>query len=74
MKKITAIALSGLLMLSLAGCGYDGGYRYECQDPANWKNAECNPPICEASGTCTKDLIKSDIISEQTITEGTNNG
>lgn len=73
MKKFTAIALSGLLMLILAGCGYDGGYRYECQDPANWKNAECNPPICEASGTCTKDLIQT-TTTEQTTTEGINNG
>ncbi len=72
MKKFTRIALSGILMISLTSCGYDGGYRYSCQDPANWKNAECNPPICEASGTCTKDLIK--INTEQTITEGTNNG
>ncbi len=58
MKRITAIALSGLLMLSLTSCGFEGSYRYPCQDPANWKTAECNPPICEASQTCTKDVIK----------------
>jgi hypothetical protein len=57
MKKITHIALSGMLMLLLTSCGYDGGYRYSCQDPANWAKAECNPPICEPSGTCTKDLV-----------------
>jgi len=57
MKRITAIALSGLLMLSLTSCGYQGFYRYPCQDPANWEKAECNPPICEATGTCTKDVI-----------------
>ena len=73
MKKITTIALSSLLMLLLAGCGYDGGYRYPCQDPVNWKIAECNPPICEASGTCTKDLIKTDT-AQQTTTKGTVNG
>lgn len=56
MKKISSIALSGILMLSLTSCGYQGHYRYLCQDPSNWKNAECNPPICEASGTCTKDV------------------
>ena len=33
-------------------------YRYECQDPANWENPECNPPICKASGTCTEDTLK----------------
>ncbi len=59
MKKLIAIALSGLLMLLLSGCSVpQDRYRYPCQDPANWKNAECNPPICESSGTCTKDLVE----------------
>jgi len=52
MKRI--ILISALL---LASCGYDGSFRYECQDPQNWEKTECNPPVCEASGTCTKDLI-----------------
>ena len=72
MKRITAIALSGLLMLSLTSCGYQGSYRYPCQDPANWNNAECNPPICEASGTCTKDVIGK--ASTTTTETGTTNG
>ena len=72
MKKITAIALSGLLMLSLTGCGYQGFYRYPCQDPANWEKAECNPPICEATGTCTKDIIGKEPIT--TTETGTPNG
>jgi hypothetical protein len=72
MKRITAIALSGLLMLSLSSCGYQGFYRYPCQDPANWEKAECNPPICEATGTCTKDVIGKE---PTTTTEtGTSNG
>lgn len=54
MKKIIIISS---LALILTGCGFQGGYRYPCQDPANWENTECNPPICEASGTCTKDLV-----------------
>jgi len=72
MKKITAIALSGLLMLSLTSCGFQGSYRYPCQDPANWEKAECNPPICEASGTCTKDVIGK--ASTTTTETGTTNG
>ena len=72
MKRITAIALSGLLMLSLTSCGYQGFYRYPCQDPANWEKAECNPPICEASGTCTTDVIGKDQIT--TTETGTPNG
>ena len=51
------IFLSCILVLGLSSCNYDGGYRYECQDPANWKLKECNPPICEASGTCSRDLV-----------------
>jgi len=72
MKRITAIALSGLLMLSLTSCGYQGFYRYPCQDPANWEKAECNPPICEATGTCTKDVIGK--ASTTTTETGTSNG
>jgi predicted small lipoprotein YifL len=74
MKKLTSIALAALLMVSLTGCGYQGFYRYPCQNPENWKNAECNPPVCEASGTCTKDMIKIDTKSDLNITEETNNG
>ena len=71
MRKLITIALSGLLMVSLTGCGYDGSYRYPCQDPANWNAAECNPPICEASQTCTKDVIKiTPTTPEQEITNG----
>ena len=74
MKKLISIALTALLVVSLTGCGYQGFYRYPCQNPENWKNAECNPAICEASGTCTKDIVKTDTQSAPTTTEGTNNG
>ena len=72
MKRIITIALSGLLMLSLTGCDSLNRYRYPCQDPANWEKAECNPPICEASGTCTKDVIGK--VSTTTTETGTTNG
>lgn len=52
MKRL--IFISALL---LAGCGYDGHYRYSCQDPENWDAAECNPPICKVDGACSEDLI-----------------
>jgi len=61
MKK--AIVTVAILLLS--GCGYDGSYRYSCQDPANWKNEECNPPLCKVDGTCSKDLIGFDWEEEQ---------
>ena len=70
MKKISAIALACLLMLSLTGCDWNR-YRYPCQDPKNWETAECTPPECEASQTCTKDVIKiTPTTPEQEITNG----
>lgn len=53
MKK--AIVAGAILVLS--GCGYQGHYRYECQDPANWENEECNPPVCLVDGICTENLL-----------------
>ena len=58
MKYLLPIAL-----LTLASCGYDGDYRYPCQNPANWESADCNPPICHASDYCTKDLIGDDALT-----------
>ena len=54
-KAIVAVAI-----LLLSGCGYDGSYRYSCQDPINWENEECNPPMCKVDGACSKDLIGFD--------------
>ena len=66
MKK-SKLLLAGALLLSLTSCGYDGSYRYPCQDPANWEKAECKPPICTASGTCPEDLNTN-------MKKGTTNG
>ena len=73
MKKVIFV-----LSLVLAGCGYDGSYRYECQDPAKWGDKECNPPLCKVDGACSKDLIGFDpdsysdtsvpsVITEETV-------
>jgi hypothetical protein len=48
------------LTIGLSSCGYDGGYRYPCQDPENWGNEECVPPVCEVDGACTKTLLGFD--------------
>jgi hypothetical protein len=58
MKRLSPIAL---LCLTLSSCGYDGSYRYPCQDPANWDSADCKPPICIASDTCTTDMLPKEI-------------
>lgn len=69
--------------LVLAGCGYDGHYRYECQDPENWETEECNPPVCLVDGMCTENLLGFDpklpatttvptpVVEDATITEET---
>ena len=59
MKRLTSAVVCGILILGLSGCGIlESRYRYSCQDPANWKKTECVPPSCEATGVCTKDLVK----------------
>jgi hypothetical protein len=56
-KSILIIAL--LSGLSLSSCGYDGSFRYPCQNPANWETVECKPPLCTASGTCPELILGS---------------
>lgn len=60
MKRLFFVA-----MFFLSGCGYDGHYRYECQDPVNWKSDECNPPICKVDGMCTETLLGFDPFAEE---------
>jgi hypothetical protein len=52
------LMLTFVLALTLSSCGYDGGFRYPCQDPTNWEKAECKPPICTASQTCPSDVVQ----------------
>lgn len=53
---IFAGAITISAVFAIAGCS--DTYRYPCQDPANQKTKECNPPVCEADGTCTEYLIE----------------
>ena len=64
MKKIGASVASLMLAITITSCSYQGGFRYPCQDPANWDNAECNPPICETTGTCSRDLVGQEVWDE----------
>lgn len=71
---IKRLILSALLVFSLTGCGYDGHFRYPCQDPANWETPECKPPICTATQTCPVDLVKTSDGTTATVEpEGTPN-
>jgi predicted small lipoprotein YifL len=71
---IKRLTLSALLVFSLTGCGYDGHFRYPCQDPTNWEKAECKPPVCTATQTCPVDLVKTSDGTTATVNpEGTPN-
>ena len=58
MKKIASIAFSIMLIFTLTSCGYDGGYRYPCQDPANWDKEICKMPVCDVNRTCPEHIFK----------------
>jgi hypothetical protein len=60
--RVVFVCLSAALMA--VACSDQ--YRYPCQDPANWGKAQCNPPLCEANGTCTKDLVSEEALKGQT--------
>jgi hypothetical protein len=52
------ILLFILLIPVLLAC--EDRFRYECQDPVNFNRPQCNPPACEADGTCTRYLINGE--------------
>jgi hypothetical protein len=73
-KTVVAVTSAALGLLLLSGCGYQGSYRYHCQDPVNWGAKECVMPECKATGMCTTDLLGFDPSApETTKTEGTPN-
>ena len=68
MKRLSLVLIP---IFALASCGYDGKYRYACQDPANWGKTECEPPECKVDGACTETLLGWDpnAVTETTIEE-----
>jgi len=50
---------AGLLVFVLSSCGFDGNYRYGCQDPDAWGDEDCKPPKCTVWGTCPDMLVPS---------------
>lgn len=44
--------------LLLAGC--QDRYRYACQDPSNWEEDFCKPPICQVNRSCPEHIFKED--------------
>ena len=70
MRKLIASLMSLMLTLTLTGCNFDGSYRYTCQESQNWDKAECNPPVCESSGTCSRDLVGKTVWDEYQKSKG----
>lgn len=70
MSKIRLGIFAAFIAL-LASCGYDGSYRYECQDPENWNAPECNPPLCKVDGACTEALLGFNPNDEEPVTKTT---
>lgn len=66
-KTILSIFSAIILAMGVSSCGYDGHFRYPCQDPENWESPECQPPICIVNGACPSDLV--DINIEENIIE-----
>jgi hypothetical protein len=59
--------LWGVLLAVVAAVFYfsgDGFYRYPCQNPVNWSDPMCQPPICSANKTCPSSLIGDLNVSE----------
>ena len=54
--KIKLLTL--VVLMTLVGC--QDRFRYPCQDPANWNDAQCQKPECEATRTCPDLIIKND--------------
>lgn len=52
--------LPAILIVAVSAAFYlsgDGSYRYPCQDPANFTNPMCHPPLCLGAEDCTHMLI-----------------
>lgn len=45
------------LPLALAVFGNDG-FRYPCQNPANWDKDMCKVPLCDVTRTCPEHIFK----------------
>ena len=56
-KLVKWLMLLLLLPLTLAIFSGDR-FRYPCQDPANWDQDFCKPPICDVTRTCPEHIFK----------------
>jgi hypothetical protein len=58
-KKLFVGALALLVFIPLIMAVFGGDkFRYPCQDPANWNESFCKPPICDVTRTCPEHIFK----------------
>ena len=57
MKEKLLWLIFGFAIVAIFVISKDGFYRYPCQNPDNWANPECLPPICTAKKQCPDDLL-----------------
>lgn len=69
MKPLLSVIFAFIIAIGITACGYDGHYRYPCQDPANFGSKECIPPLCKVNGQCTEDLLGFDPTAENVLPE-----
>ena len=58
MRKLGASLASIMLALTVTSCSFDGSFRYECQDPANWDKDICQKPLCDVTRQCPEHVFK----------------
>jgi hypothetical protein len=58
MKHPVKLAIAALALPVLMVIGCEQRYRYPCQDPENWKSAECQKPKCEVHRDCPDIIFK----------------
>lgn len=58
MNQYVKIAIAALALSAVYMTGCEQRYRYPCQDPANWKAAECQKPVCEVHRECPDSIFK----------------
>ena len=58
MNQYVKIAIAALALSAVYMTGCEQRYRYPCQDPQNWKAAECQKPVCEVHRECPDSIFK----------------
>ena len=58
MNQYVKIAIAALALSAVYMTGCEQKYRYPCQDPENWKSAECQKPLCEVHRDCPDIIFK----------------